>query len=74
MLTNPSQVIYQSFKTAMKDAPEEKQQINASGLLSPKKSARYAGNDDIMQPANRALEYVKYIQKKRQEVKDNGNS
>lgn len=74
MLTNPSPIIYQSFKNAMADEPEEKPMQEKSGLLTPRKNMRSTNDSSIMQPANRALEYVKYIQKKRQEVKQNGNS
>lgn len=75
MLTNPSPVIYQNFKLAMENEPDEKPVQEKGGLLTPRKNMRSAEpKDDIMQPANRALEYVKYIQKKRQEVKENGNS
>lgn len=59
----------------MKDEPEDKPVQEKGGLLTPRKNMRGVNSsNDIMQPANRALEYVKYIQKKRQEVKENGNS
>ena len=60
---------------AMQNEQETKQPVvERGGLLGPKKSMATKNTSGLNQPANRVLEYMKAIQAKRQELKDNGNS
>lgn len=75
MLNNPAPVIYQNMMKAMQNEQETKQPvIERGGLLGPKKSIAAKNTSSLNQPANRVMEYMKAIQAKRQELKDNGNS
>lgn len=76
MLNNPAPLIYQNMMMNMQKEQQEdkKPAVQRMGLLGPKKSTTDKQPSNIAQPANRVLEYMKAIQAKRQELKDNGNS
>lgn len=75
MLNNPAPLIYQNMMMNMQNAQENtKPAIERGGLLGPKKSMADKNTSALNEPANRVVEYMKAIQAKRQELKDNGNS
>ena len=75
MMNNPAPVIYQNVMRAMQNAQENtKPVVERGGLLGPKKSMATKSTPALNEPANRVMEYMKAIQAKRQELKDNGNS
>jgi hypothetical protein len=75
MMNNPAPIIYQNAMRAMQNEQNNKQPvIERGGLLGPKKSMTNKNTSALNQPANRVMEYMKAIQAKRQEIKDNGNS
>jgi len=75
MLNNPAPVIYQNMMRAMQNEQENtKPVVERGGLLGPKKSMATKNTSALNEPANRVMEYMKAIQAKRQELKDNGNS
>jgi len=69
MLNNPTPVIYQNLKMAMKEQPEKSVETKKTGLLAPSKTGaqKYADQDNAS-PAVRIAAYVKQIQDKREEI------
>jgi len=71
MLTNPTPTIHQNIKRAMQDMAQEKPVEEKRGLLGPKKPmAQQQNNDDILSSTKRVASYMKFIQEKREEVKN----
>jgi len=74
MLNNPTPVIYQRVKMAMNEMPDNQPMEDKGGLLGPRKQMTNSQDDDIMSPAKRVVEYVKEIQKQREEIKNATNA
>ena len=70
-ITNPTPIIHQNVRLAMKGSADQKPVEEKGGLLGPKKPmAQKQNEDDMLNPTKRVAAYMQLIQQRREEVKN----